>query len=74
MSDNAPPLTLAERMAEALKGVGDVNDAIDRVLAYHVAGLSFTPVGVSRDEYAKADGEARSTELLRRLGGANDHA
>jgi hypothetical protein len=69
-----PPLTLAERMAEALKGVPSINATIDRAHAYQRAGLSFQSVDRPLSEYEAADSEAISIELARRLGGANDPA
>jgi hypothetical protein len=70
MTTPAPPLTLAERMAEALKDCCDVSNIGERVKAYDAADLGYD----FTCEFMFADHEAMSTELLRRLGGANDPA
>jgi hypothetical protein len=72
MSDHAPPLTLAERMAEALVDFGFPQSYELRLSAYELAGIELD--GMDTQEIAAADGEAFATELLRRLGGANDPA
>jgi hypothetical protein len=72
MRDNAPPLTLAERMAEALAGCPNINTIGDRAKAYFAAGIRAEEVGF--DEFPAADEQAVSIALARRLGGANEHA
>jgi hypothetical protein len=71
MSANAPPLTLAERMAEALKDCECLNDKWARHEAYLRTEIELDGV---EDIYDASDAEALSTELARRLGGANDPA
>jgi hypothetical protein len=74
-----PPLTLAERMAEALKGVDDIRNDGERYIAY-LNHDAIDPCAFSGNdkaslmEYDAADAEALSTEIARRLGGANDPA
>jgi hypothetical protein len=71
-----PPLTLAERMAEALDSswhdFATVQTIECRRSVYWLHGIAGPMTDEQRATYEKADNEAYSEYLARRLGGAND--